>query len=148
MLPDCGSLLSRLCDYPIHCHISLSISVAAPTQSLVTGVEEHTGRLLVVVISSHQKSTMVHHCDTIATIECLSPRHTTITRYVQVRIFAELRANGPMSYDNSRGRILQTIVSRAYIAWMRVQNITEARPVTVFVQLVHTSYLDTHQVIY
>ena len=137
MLPDCGSLLSRFCDYPIHCHISLSISVAAPTQSLVAGVEEHTGRLLVVVISSYQQSTMVHHCDTIATIECLSPRYTTITRYVQVRVFAKLRANGPMSYDNSRGRILQRNRSQAclYLCWF----------ILLFMQAI---YLDMHQVIY
>ena len=110
ILPDCGGLLPRLCDYSIDCHISLRVGVAAPAESLVAGVEEGTRRLLVVVVSSYQQSTMVHHCDTIATVECLSPGYTTISRYVQVRIFAKLRANGSMSYNNARGRILHKII--------------------------------------
>ena len=30
ILPDCGGLLPRLCDYSIDCHISLRVGVAAP----------------------------------------------------------------------------------------------------------------------
>ena len=82
ILPDCGGLLPRFCDYSIDCHISLRVGVAAPAESLVTGVEEGTRRLLMIVISSYQQSTMVYHCDTIATVESLRPGYTTISRYI------------------------------------------------------------------
>ena len=105
-LPYCGGLLPRFSDDSVYCHSSCSVSIIPPIQPLITRILQYTGSLSVVVISSHQQSTMVHHCDTIATVECLSPGHTTITRYVQVRVFSKLRTNGPMSYDNSRGRCL------------------------------------------
>ena len=66
-IPDCGCLLSRFSDDSIYCHISRNIRVAIPVEPLITRVLQHTRSFLMVVISSYQQSTMVRHCDTIAT---------------------------------------------------------------------------------
>ena len=105
-IPHSGSLLPGLCDYAIDRHFCNGVSKVTPSESLVARVFEDSGGFLVIVISSDQQSTMVHHRDPPASGQSLRPRHTSVTRYVQIRILINMTADGPVSYDNPRGRIL------------------------------------------
>ena len=101
-------MLSWFCDDSIDSNTCRSEGKRCPMQSLITGVLELCRWHLMVVLGCHQKSSMIHHSDTPATLQGERPTHTSISGDVQIWIGGQSLASVAMIQNEPWGRILHT----------------------------------------